>query len=113
VEDLVLRYVAPLELRQLGWVCLVSAHEGPDHTSAVDCPIGRYPDLALEVRLGRLRRHVDTSALAVELPAVVNAAQTLVFVPPEEHGGAAVRAGFGYEPDFAAGIAEGNEILAQ
>ena len=49
--------------------------------------------LFLKFDLGRLGRHVDAGAGHVELPAVVDAAQAVFLVAPEEQRGAAVRAG--------------------
>ena len=69
--------------------------------------------LGLEVRLGRLGRHVDAVAGDVELPAVVDAAQALFFVAAEEHRGAAVRAGVLHQADRAGRRAEGDQVLAQ
>src|ERR1700722_11157707 len=48
--------------------------------------------LRLEERVRRLRRHVDAGAVAIELPAVVNAPQAALFVAAEEHRRAAMRA---------------------
>jgi hypothetical protein len=70
-------------------------------------------DLRLEVALFRLVRHVDAVALAAVLPAVVHAAQALLFVPAEEQGRAAVRAVVLDQPDLAGRDAEGDEVLAE
>ena len=40
----------------------VRAHVGPDHAVAVDARVGLRVHLGLEIRLGRLRRHVDAVA---------------------------------------------------
>src|SRR5690606_40923450 len=70
-------------------------------------------DLVLEVALRRLRRHVDTGAGDVELPAVVDAAQAVLLVAPEEHGGAAVRTGVRDQADLTRSRAEPDEVLAE
>ena len=49
----------------------------------------------------------------VELPAVVDAAQAVLFVAAEEHRGAAVRAGVADQADASRCVAERDEVLAQ
>jgi hypothetical protein len=69
--------------------------------------------LVLEVALGRLGGHIDAGAGRVELPAVVDAAQTGLFVASEEQRCAAVGTGLREESDLAVRVAECDEVLAE
>ena len=88
-------------------------HVGPDDPSAVDAGIGGGTDAGLEVGVLRLVRHIEAAALGVELPAVVDAAQTTFFVSPEEQRCAAVRTEVGHQADLAGAVPEADQLLAE
>ena len=92
---------------------LARSHVGPDHAATLSRRVGLDAHLVLEVALGGLRRHVDAGAVHVELPAVIDAAQSFFFVAAEEHGCAAVGAGVVEQPRSPGAVAEGDEVLAQ
>ena len=62
---------------------------------------------------GRFGRHVDAGAVAVELPAVIDAAQPALFVAAEEHRRAAMRTVRGDEADDAVRIAKRDQVFAE
>src|SRR5712664_1212709 len=66
--------------------------EGPDDPARFHRRIGPSAYLVREAQLLRLIQHVHAAAVDVELPAVVDAAQSAVFVPPQEERGLPVRA---------------------
>src|ERR1700730_2382600 len=70
-------------------------------------------DLVLELMLRRFIELVDTGAGDIELPAVIDAAQTTLLVAAEEQRGAAGRAVLVEEPDATLRVAKGDEIFAQ
>ena len=61
----------------------------------------------------RLRRHVDDVAVGVELPAVIEAAQSAFLVAAEGERGLAVRTGFAEQPGLAVGVAERDQLFAE
>ena len=67
----------------------------------------------LEVVLRRFVHHVGAGAGDVELPAVIDAAQTAFLVAAEEQRRAAVRAEFVDQADAALGVTERDEVLAE
>ena len=69
--------------------------------------------LMLEVTLRGLIRHVDTIALGVVLPAVINAPEPLLLVASKEEGRAAMRAVRRDQTDFPGAVSEGDEVLSQ
>src|SRR5262249_10919266 len=88
-------------------------HVGPDDVVSLLAGIGAGPDLRLEVALGRLVGHVHAGALAVELPAMVHAAQPLLLVAAEEERGSAMRAGVLDESELPGGCPETDQVLAE
>src|ERR1041385_7285379 len=70
-------------------------------------------ELVAESTGRRLARHIDALPVHVELPAVVDAAETTLCVAAEEEGGATVRAVYVDEADAALAVAEGHEVLAE
>ena len=64
---------------------LAGSHVDPDDAVALLSPVGLDPHLVLEAALLALARHVDASARAVVLPAVVGAAHAALFIPREDH----------------------------
>ena len=94
--------------------CLgAGAHIDPDEAGALDGAIGLGLHLVLEVLLWRHARHVDALARRVELPAVIEAADTAFLVAAEEQRGAAVRAAMIHHANAATAVAEGDQLLAQ
>ena len=111
-RDLGLRRRSPgrwLELRHQ----LLRPHIDPDESAGFFSRIGLVLDLLGEAAFGRLRDHLQHLAVHVELPAVVEAAQTAFLVAPEEQRGLAVRAELAEHADTPVGVAEGDEILAE
>ena len=112
VEALIVVDVQELELGNRGRRVL-RPHVRPDHVVALDARIGHGAHLRLERALLGLARHVDARALAVELPAVVHAADPFALVAPEEERGAAMRAVVLDQPDPTRRDAERDEVLAE
>jgi hypothetical protein len=102
----------PLQLRKRRRVNL-RPHPGPQHAVALAHGVGLDLHVAAHRRAGRLGGDVQALAVDVELPAVVDAAQPVLLVAREDHGGGTVRAGMVHQADTAAGVAEGDEVLAQ
>jgi hypothetical protein len=95
--------------RDLGLV----AHEDPDQPAALDRLVGLGPDPVLEVSAIRHVGHVQALALDVELPPVIDAADAIVLVAPEEERSHPMRATMVHDAGAAAGIAEGDQPLAE
>src|SRR5262245_43416612 len=92
----------------LGW-----PHVGPYDAAELHRRVRRDLDLALELELLRLVHHVDAATVRVVLPAVVDAAQAALLVAAEEERRPPVRAVLVEQPDTAARVAEGDQILAE
>src|SRR5205823_291903 len=75
--------------------------------------IGRRAARVLEVRLRRLVLHIYAGARRGELPAVIHAAESALFVATEEQRGAAVRTIVLQQADFTVGIPKRDQILTQ
>src|SRR6476660_1364372 len=106
-EALIFREQVPFKLwdaRRL----LARPHVGPDDSAALFTWIGLLPDLVLEVRFRRFVGHIDAAPGNVELPAVVDAAQTCFLIAAEKQRGAAVGAIVRKQSDLAIGVAEEN-----
>ncbi len=88
------------------------SHIGPDHVAPFAHRIGLDADQVLGVEVGIGGRHVDASAVGIELPAVIDAADAAFLVATEPEVGAAVRAVLIDDADDAAAIAEGQQFLA-
>src|SRR5262249_54044473 len=88
-------------------------HIDPDDAGAFRGRIGLGLDLVLEILRRRHARHVDAIAGNVELPAVVDAADAVLLVTPEEQRGAAVWAAMVYDADPPGAVAKGNQLLAE
>src|SRR6266508_3657626 len=87
-------------------------HVGPDDPVPLARRIGDRLDFGLEVRLGRLVRHVDALAAHAELPAVIDAPQPFFLAPTEEQRSATMRAIVLYQSDLASRNPEPDQILA-
>ena len=92
---------------------LARSHVDPDHPAAFERGIGRDRYFRFEQRVRRFRRHVDAVAVLVEFPAVVDAAQSALFVAAEEQRGAAMRTKRIDDADVAVRIAKRYQIFAQ
>src|SRR3954468_11488999 len=110
--DLGLRRRRPgrsLELRHLvPW-----PHIDPDEPAGFLRRVSLVPHLLGEAAFGRFGRHFEHVAVHVELPAVIEAAQSAFFVAPEYERGFAVWAIFPQDSDPAVGVAKGYKILAE
>ena len=104
--------VGPLELGHLRRE-LLGAHVGPQDSGPLPHRVGHNGHLVSERALRRLSRHVHATACRVVLPAVVGAAQPVLLVAAEEEVRPAVRASALDQPHPSAGVAEGDQALAQ
>ena len=84
---------------------------GPDDAAGLVHGVGPHPDLLAERR--RLAGHVHAAAFGVEGPAVVDAADRLIFVAAEVQRRAAVRAVLLHQPDPPGGVPEGDQVLTE
>ena len=107
------RHQAPLQLGRHFRHVLPLAEIGPDHPAPFDDGVGLGLDLLAQRRVGRLGRHVHDVAVDVELPAMVDAAQTAFLVAPEPEIDATVRAVAVEQAEAAVGVLEGDQVLAQ
>ena len=89
------------------------AHIDPDHAGPLDHLVGLRVHLFAEILLRRQVRHVDAVALGVELPAVVDAANAALLVPPVEQRRAAMRAAMVHDTHATRVVAERDQLLAQ
>ncbi len=87
--------------------------ESPDDPARFHRWEGPRADLVREAQLLRLIQHVHAAPVDVELPAVVDAAQSAVFVPPQEERGLPVRAALVEQPDAPPRVAKSHQLLAQ
>src|SRR6185437_5797846 len=98
--------------RPLGHLVL-RAHVDPDHPAHFIRGIRAHGQALFEVRLGRLAGHIDALARGVELPAVVDAAETAFLVATEVQRRATMWAERVDDADLTVGIAESDEVLAE
>ena len=89
------------------------SHVSPDDAVALNAWVGNRTHLVLEIAFRRLRRHIDAGAGDVELPAVVNAAQSFLFVAPEKHRGASMRATVLNNANGSRAYPEADEVFAK
>src|SRR6185437_3987632 len=92
---------------------LAGPHIGPDHAVALGDLVGDGMDLVLELVFRRHVRHVEALAVDVELPAVIDAAQPAMLVPPVEQRGAAMRTFMVHDADAARTVAPGDQLFAE
>ena len=74
--------------------------------------VGPCFDFVLERALRRLGWHVDALSAHVELPAVIHAAEAMLFITAEIEVCAPVWAVRVEDPDDAAGVTKGHEVFA-
>src|SRR5690242_9136290 len=108
--DVILWNQRPLELRQFRHN-LLRTHICPDHTASFAGWIGRLTDLLFEAALDRLVRHINALAIHIEFPAVINAAQPVLFVAAEKQRCAPMRTVARQKSHFAVGIAKHNQMF--
>src|SRR5207302_7855285 len=89
------------------------AEIGPYDAAALLDWIRARTYLVLELRRGRLRRHIHAPPFAIELPAVIGAAQPALLVATKEELCAAVRAAGSKQADTAGAVAECDELLTE
>ena len=106
------RQLAPAEIRWSGRLCK-RPHVSPHDPVALRAPIRRGPQLFPVIAVGWPVRHLEAASARVELPAMVDAAQSAFFVAPEEQRGPAVRAVRPQQPDPAGAVAKRDQVLAQ
>ena len=87
-------------------------HISPNDSALLESWIGADFHFRLKCRSGRLRRHVDTVAILVEFPAVIDTAQSAFFIAREKKRRTAVRTIGLDETHMSFGIAEGDEVFA-
>ena len=75
----ILRHLRPFEFGQRRNL-LRRAHVGPDHSSHFRCGIRLQPNRVLEIRFRRFVRHVEADAFRVVLPAMIDTAESTLFV---------------------------------
>ena len=91
----------------------VGAQVGPDEPAQLLGPVGDGPHLAREHRLAGLGRHLEARALAVELPAVVGAADAFLVDDRVDQRRPPVGALLLEEAEATPPVAEEDEVLAQ
>jgi hypothetical protein len=89
------------------------AHIDPDQAVALGNLVGLGFDFLRVVLTRRCVRHIDTITRGVELPAVIDAADAVLLVAPEEQGGAAMWAAVIQDPDPAGAVAERDQPFAE
>src|SRR5262249_48280280 len=99
--------------RGQGWGGSTRAEGGPHDPAAFLGWIGDGLDFAFEVTLGWFVGHVETVALDVELPAVIDAAQARFLVASKEETRSAVWAVVPNESDLPGSVTEGDQLFAQ
>src|SRR5262245_61031038 len=92
---------------------LGGTHVYPDNTGAFGHLVRLGPHLLFEILVRRNARHVDAAAGNVELPAVIDAAQAILFIACEEQRSAAVRAAMVHHADPARTVAKADQLLAE
>ena len=112
VLDLVLRQERGFERRQVRRA-LALAHIDPDEAVLLGGEIGLGAHLVLEILVRRHVGHLETVAIDVVFPAVIDAAQTVLLVAPVEEGGAAMRAAVVEHADPAGAVAKRHQLLAE
>ena len=87
--------------------------KGPHDTAQLYGRISSDVHLVRELVLAGLVELVHAGAAHVELPAVIDTAQTASLVAAKPQGSAAMRTVFAQQPDATMRVAEGDQIFAQ
>src|SRR4029434_446210 len=88
-------------------------HPDPDKATSFSYRV-RLGPLSQPLRGSRrFRWHVHHVAFDIELPAVIEAAQTAFFVATERKRGAAMQAIFSEHPELSVGIPEDDQVLTE
>ena len=104
----------PGEGERWRWRHLLSRpHKGPHDAAQLEGRVVLDVDLVGEAVFAGLVHLIDTVAVNVVFPAVVDAAQAALFVPAEPQRDAAVRAELVEQADPPLGVTEGNESFAE
>src|SRR2546426_9177449 len=109
---MILRNARPLQLGQFGFV-LRRAHIGPDQASMLARGVRRGAQLVSESVLRRLVGHIHARAAYVELPSVIHAPQTALFVTSPKEAGSAMRAKLVDQAYPAVRVAERQQIFPE
>jgi hypothetical protein len=109
--DLVLGDIEDFERRQRRRL-RARSHVDPDDAGALHHLVGLRLHFLLEARRWQAR-HIEAIAGDVELPAVVDAANSAILVASQKQRCAAVRAAMVHDADSACAVAKGNQLLAE
>ena len=88
-------------------------HVGPDEAGPFMRRIGEVLDLVDQATRHGLGHHLEHVAVDVHLPAVIEAAQSAIFVAPHHERRPTMRAVLVHHPDAPVGVAKDDEILAE
>src|SRR5262245_17175697 len=105
-------HLRPGEIGQRRLQCRWS-HVGPDNAADFHRWVGRGTNLILEMQFARLIHHVDTAALNVELPAVVDTAQATLFIAAKKQRYPPMRTVLLEKPDTTGRVTKGYQVFAQ
>src|SRR2546427_11051245 len=86
---------------------------GPDHSSLLHHWIGPQVNLFLDIEFWELVWHIDAIPVDVVLPTMEDAAEPIVFVPPNKEGSPSVGTELVEHANRSAGIPKRDEVLAQ
>ncbi|MGY4446984.1 hypothetical protein ACVWZR_001644 [Bradyrhizobium sp. i1.3.1] len=89
------------------------AHVNPYEARALANPVAFCADLFLEILRRGDVRHFEAAAVNVELPAVIDATDTVLLVTAEEQRGTTVRTLMIQHANPARAVTEGNELLTE
>ena len=111
-QTVTVRDLGPLEARRRR-LPVGRAHVSPDHAPHLNDGIGDSLYLGMVIAVLRFIHHVRAATGNIELPAVVNAAKSVLFVSAEEKRGTTVGAELFDQADLPGCIAECHKILSQ
>jgi hypothetical protein len=106
------RHLRPLELRQRRHV-LARPHIGPDDPTQFDGGVGCGANFMGETAIRRLVHLLDTGAGHVELPAVIDTAQTRLLIAAEPERDPTVWAELIQQADSPLSISKRHQFLSQ
>src|SRR5712691_6220743 len=89
------------------------SHVDSDNATDFHRRVGRGMNLILEMQCFGLVHHVDTVALNVELPAVVDTAQATRFIAAKEQRYPPMRTVLLEQPDTTCRVTKGYQVFAQ
>ena len=106
------RQIHPTEIWHLATL-FGRSHIRPKHGALYRRGICCQPNFLTKSTFGWLGRKIDAIPINIELPAVINTADTAIFVAPEEQICAAMRAVPVHQADSAFRIAKGDQVFAE